>query len=109
MKVNIKSIKEMGAVGKAVRKSQDFDQRTLGDFSNNGINFVSQFENGKSTVQIGRVLEIFEILGIGITLDLPVPFNTEDKKKLTMLLEKSGVNIVKDLVLHEHSIITSDH
>ena len=55
------------------------------------------------------MLEIFEILGIRITLDLPVPFNADDKNNLTMLLEKAGVNIVKDLVPHKHSIITSDH
>ena len=109
MKVNIKSVKEMGAVGKAIRKSQDFDQRTLGDFSNNGINFVSQFENGKKTVELGRVLEIFDVLGIGITLELPVPFNAEAKNNLMMLLEKAGLNIVKEIEPYKHGIITSDH
>jgi HTH-type transcriptional regulator/antitoxin HipB len=93
MKIQIKSVEELGAIGKAVRKSQDFDQATLGAFSGNGINFVSQFENGKPTAEIGRVLEILDTLGIKLTIDVPMPHDETANTKLCNLLKKAGVNV----------------
>ncbi|MFT6031440.1 MAG: HTH-type transcriptional regulator/antitoxin HipB [Oleiphilaceae bacterium] len=93
MKIQIKSVEELGAIGKAVRKSQDFDQATLGAFSGNGINFVSQFENGKPTAEIGRVLEILDTLGIKLTIDVPMPHDKKANTKLCNLLKNAGVNV----------------
>ncbi|WP_198678660.1 helix-turn-helix domain-containing protein [Idiomarina seosinensis] len=61
----------MGTISKVVRKSQNMDQTTAGAFSGSSINFVSQFERGKPTVQLGRVLELLNALGIEVLLNIP--------------------------------------
>lgn len=69
--MKIKSLKQLGQLAKIVRQSQSLDQSTAGLLSGNGLTFMSQFENGKETVEIGRVLKLFEQLGIELSIDLP--------------------------------------
>ncbi|MBE9548440.1 MAG: helix-turn-helix transcriptional regulator [Proteobacteria bacterium] len=74
--VNIVSIKinnlhDLSFLTRKVRKNQSLDQSTLGLLSGNGITFISNFENGKETVEIGRVFKVLEMLGIDVYLDLP--------------------------------------
>jgi len=107
MKIQIQSVKDMGSIGKAVRKSQDFDQATLGSFSGSGINFVSQFENGKTTVEIGRVFELLNTLGIKLSIDIPVPHGLEAKNSLMKHLKRAGVDVdfelTKNVSVRENS------
>ncbi|WP_198673696.1 transcriptional regulator [Algibacillus agarilyticus] len=83
MQVKIRNIKQLGAVSKLVRQSQSLDQETAGLLSGNGLTFMSQFENGKETVEIGRVLTLLEQLGIELEINLPpnLPEKTIDKLK----------------------------
>ena len=69
--MKIKSLKQLGQLAKIVRQSQSLDQSTAGLLSGNGLTFMSQFENGKETVEIGRVLKLFDQLGIELSIDLP--------------------------------------
>jgi len=91
MKIEITSTKDLGAVSKAVRKSQEFDQSTLGLFSGNSVNFVSQFENGKETIEIGRVLEVFEALGIKLIMDIPEPVQDTSMHLMYKYLNKANL------------------
>lgn len=79
----VRNIKQLGAVSKLVRQSQSLDQETAGLLSGNGLTFISQFENGKETVEIGRVLNLLEQLGIDLEINLPpnLPEETIDKLK----------------------------
>ncbi|GAW95119.1 MULTISPECIES: helix-turn-helix transcriptional regulator [Colwellia] len=95
MEIQIQSVKQLGSVSKLIRKSQGFDQATLGAFSSNGINFVSQFENGKTTVEIGRVLEVLDTLGIKLSIDIPIPHDNNLKRRLYKSLHDAGVNVEK--------------
>ena len=81
--MKIRNLKQLGAVSKLVRQSQKLDQETAGLLSGNGLTFISQFENGKETVEIGRVLNLLEQLGIDLEINLPpnLPEKTIDKLK----------------------------
>lgn len=69
--MKIENTKQLGQLAKIVRQSQSLDQSTAGLLSGNGLTFMSQFENGKETVEIGRVLKLLEQLGIELSVDLP--------------------------------------
>ena len=81
--MKVQNIKQLGAVSKLVRQSQSLDQETAGLLSGNGLTFISQFENGKETVEIGRVLNLLEQLGIDLEINLPpnLPEKTIEKLK----------------------------
>jgi len=83
VKFKVQNMKQLGAVSKLVRQSQSLDQETAGLLSGNGLTFMSQFENGKETVEFGRVLNLFEQLGIELEVNLPpnLPDKTIDKLK----------------------------
>lgn len=82
----VRNIKQLGAVSKLVRQSQSLDQKTAGLLSGNGLTFISQFENGKETVEIGRVLNLLEQLGIDLEINLPPNLPEETIDKLNKLL-----------------------
>lgn len=69
--MKIENLKQLGQLAKIVRQSQSLDQSTAGLLSGNGLTFMSQFENGKETVEIGRVLKLLDQLGIELFVDLP--------------------------------------
>ncbi|GLS88998.1 hypothetical protein GCM10007916_00650 [Psychromonas marina] len=69
MKLN--NTKQLGQLAKIVRQAQSLDQSTAGLLSGNGLTFMSQFENGKDTVEIGRVLRLLDQLGIELLIDIP--------------------------------------
>lgn len=72
MHVTITDTKQIGQIAKLVRKHQGLDQATSASLSGNGTTFTSEFENGKPTVEIGRVLNVLDALGITVTLDIPM-------------------------------------
>ncbi len=82
-KIKLKNIRQLGAVSKLIRQSQSLDQETAGLLSGNGLTFMSQFENGKETVEIGRVINLLEQLGIELEINLPpnLPEKTINKLK----------------------------
>lgn len=69
--IKITDVQSLGHVARRVRKSQEIDQETAGYFAGAGLTFVSQFENGKETVQLGKVLSLLASLGVDIYVDVP--------------------------------------
>ena len=58
-------------IGTAVRKKRKEDGLTLADaaaLSNVGYRFMSDLENGKETVQVGKVLKVLTALGLNMTI-----------------------------------------
>jgi len=86
MNISINNTRQLGVIAKKVRKKQSLDQSSLGLLSGNGITFVSNFENGKETVEIGRVFRLLETLGIEVHLDLPATLSTQDEADLLAAL-----------------------
>ena len=78
MKFSIDNTKQLGKATQLVRKAQGLDQFAAAAMSENGTTFLSEFENGKQTVEIGRVMRVLNALGISLTIDIPV-----DEESLT--------------------------
>ncbi len=75
--------KSIGYRIKTVRKKQGFTQAEAAGYLNVGIRFLSELENGKSTVQLGKVLQVLEGLGYEILL-LP-----KSKRKIINYVKKN--------------------
>ncbi len=75
--------KSIGERIKTVRKKQGFTQAEAAGYLNVGIRFLSELENGKPTVQLGKVLQVLEGLGYETLL---VP---KSKKKIINYVKKN--------------------
>jgi HTH-type transcriptional regulator/antitoxin HipB len=59
-------------IGAAVRKKRKEDGLTLADAAalcGVGYRFMSDLENGKETVQVGKVLQVLKALGLDVTIE----------------------------------------
>ena len=66
-------IYETADIGALVRKKRielGMTQSQLADISGNGTRFISELENGKPTMQIGKVLDMLHILGFDISISM---------------------------------------
>jgi HTH-type transcriptional regulator/antitoxin HipB len=58
--------KDLADIIRQSRKLQGLTQEDLAGMSGLGRRFISELENGKQTAQIGKVLVVLNILGIGL-------------------------------------------
>lgn len=58
--------KEIGALVRAHRKNRQLTLETLSGLSNLSIRFLSEFERGKPTAEIGKVLKALKTLGLEV-------------------------------------------
>jgi len=58
----------IGAIVREARKAQKLSQEDLAAMSNTGRRVISELENGKNTVELGKVLSILNNLGIRLQL-----------------------------------------
>ena len=58
----------IGSLVKQKRKQLKITQPQLASLSGTGVRFVSDLENGKPTMQIGKILDILHILGLDVYL-----------------------------------------
>lgn len=65
--------KQIGALVRAVRKADGLRQDEVGRFSHS---FIGDLEDGKPTVQLGKVLEVLRELGVKLRLELPSGLDT---------------------------------
>jgi len=59
-------------IGIAIRKKRKKDGLTLADaaaLSGVGYRFMSDLENGKETMQVGKVLKVMTALGLNMTIE----------------------------------------
>ncbi len=68
-KVSTTTIQAIGSKIRKERTSQSLTQTELGDLSGVSINFISQLEQGKETVQMNRVLMVLETLGLTLKVE----------------------------------------
>ena len=64
-------IKELGEFVAKVRKEQGVTQLQLAQAASVGRRFVVELENGKETIQTGKLLKVLETLGVDVTLTTP--------------------------------------
>ncbi|EQD31365.1 XRE family transcriptional regulator [mine drainage metagenome] len=64
----IQNTKELGVFLRQARKNQKLTQATLSGVMNAGNRLLGEIESGKPTAQVGRVLEVIQLLGYELVL-----------------------------------------
>lgn len=73
------TIDQLGILVRQVRKAAGLRQDQLAGVANVGLRFIVDLEAGKSTAQVGKVLQVLSILGCTVSvtpppgLELPPP------------------------------------
>jgi y4mF family transcriptional regulator len=63
------SVKDMKSLGSAIRERRrelGYTQAFLADYAGVSASFLSELENGKETIQAGRMIEIISLLGMDV-------------------------------------------
>ena len=63
------SVKDMKSLGDAVRKRRrelGYTQAFLAEYAGVSTSFLSELENGKETIQAGKMMEIIALLGMDV-------------------------------------------
>jgi HTH-type transcriptional regulator / antitoxin HipB len=66
--VKIQSIDDLGKLVRAFRSSQNLTQADILGLANTGNRFIVELENGKPTVQLQKVLDVLDVLGLEIVV-----------------------------------------
>ena len=61
-------VSDLGSLTRAHRKSKHLTLKTISGLSNLSIRFLSEFERGKTTAEIGKVLKALKILGLEVVV-----------------------------------------
>ena len=61
--------KEFGEMIKRRRKNLGYTQKYLSEFTGYSASFISDLENGKTTIELGRALKIANLLGLDLLLE----------------------------------------
>lgn len=64
--IKIANIQELGTLARKTRKAQGLSQEQLSAASGIGIRFIREFEQGKQSCQIGKVLTVLQMLGLDL-------------------------------------------
>jgi len=62
------TVLELGSLARAHRKNRHLTLETVSGLSNSSIRFLSEFERGKETAEIGKVLKALKILGLEVVV-----------------------------------------
>jgi y4mF family transcriptional regulator len=57
---------DLGLVFKEKRKTTNFNQQKLADIAGVGRRFISELENGKQSLEFGKILKVASVLGIDL-------------------------------------------
>lgn len=71
MPTRIRTTNEIGILVRTMRKEQNLRQDELAGVSGVGTRFIVDLEGGKPTAQIGKVLQVLQILGCSVELLAP--------------------------------------
>lgn len=64
----ISSMKEVAEMVRTVRKSQKATQIELAEFANVGTRFVRDVEDGKESVNFGKLMRVLSTLGLKVEI-----------------------------------------
>lgn len=66
--ITVRSSTELGAVVRAQRRHLALKQLDIAGLGNTGNRFIVDLENGKPTVQLQKVLDIMDLLGLELVV-----------------------------------------
>jgi transcriptional regulator with XRE-family HTH domain len=67
----MKTVYDMKSLGKAIRdrrRELGYTQAFVADFAGISASFLSELENGKETIQAGKMMEVISLLGMDICI-----------------------------------------
>ena len=67
----MKSVAEIGATIRRIRKEQGVSQETLACLAGTGQRYISELERGKATARLGEMLKVLDALGAGLAVASP--------------------------------------
>lgn len=71
MLIPLSSVQELGILIRATRKNQKIRMDDVAGSAGVGPVFVREVERGKETVQLGKVMQLLDELGIELKADVP--------------------------------------
>ena len=64
--MKVYSASDVGAAVRAARKAEGLTQRELAEACGCGVRFVSELENGKPTIELGRAIRVLNTLSLDV-------------------------------------------
>ncbi|MXN44101.1 type II toxin-antitoxin system Y4mF family antitoxin [Shinella kummerowiae] len=71
MAKQVRTSADIGVLVRSARKEQNLRQDELAGVSGVGVRFIVDLEAGKPTAQIGKVLQVLQILGCSVDILAP--------------------------------------
>lgn len=65
---NVATPEDLGRCIRARRKEQGATQAEFASLCGVGVRFISDLENGKPTVELGKVLQVLKCLGLEVSI-----------------------------------------
>lgn len=65
----VTSTKEIGLVVRDARKASGLTQRDLAQACGCGVRFLSDLENGKSTIELGKAIRVLNMLSLDLEIN----------------------------------------
>ena len=66
--MKIKDVDDFGKKIKERRRKLGYTQKYISDFTGFSVSFISDLENGKKTIELGKALQLANILGMDVIL-----------------------------------------
>ena len=64
----IRSVEDFGKKVKERRKRLGYTQKYISDFTGLSVTFISDLENGKKTIELGKALMLANMLGLDVEI-----------------------------------------
>ena len=83
----VRSAEELGRVVRAHRKSRQLTLETISGLGNLSPRFLSEFERGKETAEIGKILKALRTLGLEVIIQprgAPTPSPPAHEEKINV-------------------------
>lgn len=64
----VRTVEDVGRLARDHRKERGLTLETVSGLSNLSIRFLSEFERGKATAEVGKVLKALGILGLEVVI-----------------------------------------
>lgn len=92
---------DLGEMVRTTRKKYGLSQTELAKRSNTSQRFVSEFERGKQTAEIGKVLQLLKALGLKLcAIDVRTP--EENRALIQDLVERVAKDLQGPRAKHPH-------
>ena len=63
---SVQDMKSLGSAIRSRRRELGYTQAFLADYAGVSTSFLSELENGKETIQAGKMMEVIALLGMDI-------------------------------------------